>query len=122
MIASDLAGELDIAPSVMSRRLKTYYTLTGVEKTTYLAEQTIADMRQAHDLLLARKARRTDQAIRIAIGLEQVTDVSEFGPRIEAKIDLILEKVAYIEAQVLETSRVRQAKMTLDRKGIKGDE
>ena len=68
MLSSELAVDIGIDPSVMSKRLGTYFQEAGRERERHLSTQTIADVRQAHQLLNTGQARSFKTAVQMALG------------------------------------------------------
>lgn len=68
MLSSELAVDIGIDPSVMSKRLNTYFQEAGRERERYLSAQTVTDIRQAHQLLNGGQARSFKTAVQMALG------------------------------------------------------
>lgn len=106
MLASELARELNVTPSVMSRRLQHYYRTTGFNGSTQpLESKVIEDMRQVHLLMAEHPGTSMAKALDIHLGkgivpvppavaqdiLQRITAVEASQKRIEEKIDRLLK-------------------------------
>ncbi|WP_216325963.1 hypothetical protein [Deinococcus aestuarii] len=68
MLASELARELDVDPSVISKRLNIYHAEMGTARPRLMDDQTVTHMREAHALLTSGKAGTFKQAIQQLLG------------------------------------------------------
>lgn len=68
MLASELATELGVDPSVITKRLGVYSAEKGIERTRNLDQQTITDMRQVDRLLNDQVAPTVKVAVRKVLG------------------------------------------------------
>lgn len=68
MLASELAVELGVEPSVLSKHLSVYFTELGEERQRHLSETTVTDVREAHRLAKAGKAKSFKTAIQMVVG------------------------------------------------------
>jgi hypothetical protein len=68
MLASELARELQIDASIVSKRLMVYHAESGTTRDQYLADQTIKHMREAHELVITRPDMTFKLAIRQVLG------------------------------------------------------
>lgn len=69
MLKSELARELGIEPSVMSKRLKLYVGLAGIgEPGRYLDDKIVRDMEEVHKLLQDEPAMSTREAVQRVLG------------------------------------------------------
>lgn len=106
MIASELALELGITPSVMSKRLKTYCQEAETELNgLHLPEKVVADMRQVNKLLESKTDLTTLRAIHIALGYidtpvpprsaqelaKRMDKLEDSLQRVNSKVDRLLE-------------------------------
>jgi hypothetical protein len=68
MLASELARELQIDASIVSKRLTAYYAEAETPREQYLTDQTIAHMRSAHQLVITKPDMTFKTAIRQVLG------------------------------------------------------
>ncbi|MGY2897041.1 hypothetical protein [Deinococcus sp. UYEF24] len=68
MLASELATELGVDPSVITKRLGVYCAEKGIERTRNLDQQTITDMREVDRLLTDHTAPTVKVAVRKVLG------------------------------------------------------
>lgn len=68
MLASELALEMGVDPSVISKRLGVYFDETGGQRERHLSAQTVDDMRRAHQLLESGRARNFKQSLQMVLG------------------------------------------------------
>lgn len=68
MLASELATELGVDPSVITKRLNVYSAEKGIERTRNLDQQTIADMREVDRLLNDHMAPTVKVAVQKVLG------------------------------------------------------
>jgi hypothetical protein len=99
MLASELAEELKIDPSVMSKRLGVYFQETGQEKTRILSEQAANHLRSAHELLTTSRSHNFKTAVQMVIG----TFTEPVPPESVRLLERRLENLETMQAQTLET-------------------
>jgi len=99
MLASELAQELKIDPSVMSKRLSVYFQECGEEKSRILSEQAVQHLRQAHELLISKKALNFTTAVQMVIGTYTEPLPSAVVRRLESR----LAHIENVQAQTLES-------------------
>lgn len=97
MLASELAQELGIDPSIISKRLKTYFKEIGEEKPRHLDKRAVGDMQQAHELLAAKKARSFNEALQMVVG----TFVEPLPPESVRLIESRLVQLEHVQAEML---------------------
>ncbi|MBB5235528.1 hypothetical protein [Deinococcus budaensis] len=68
MLASELSRELNVDASVVSKRLKTYCAMQGMERPLRLDEQVVGHMREVHRLLSGGTAQNTQEAVQMVLG------------------------------------------------------
>jgi hypothetical protein len=103
MLGSELAQELNIDPTVLSKRLSVYHEEAQTERTRLLDEDTIEGMRQAHKLLKAKKAQNFRQAVLMVLGeyeppmdADQARQVVKRLDAIEASLGQLTETVNWM--------------------------
>ncbi|GAA5514947.1 hypothetical protein Dcar01_03711 [Deinococcus carri] len=69
MLASELAAELQVDPSVISKHLNVYFGELGQERQRYLSDQTADQVRQAHQLLETGGAKSFRTAVQMVLGM-----------------------------------------------------
>lgn len=120
MLSSELAVDIGIDPSVMSKRLGTYFQEAGRERERYLSPQTVADVRQAHQLLNVGQARSFKTAVQMALGThtealppESAREILQRLDNLERSQDVILRHVerllTYIEQAFEQPARDLEA-------------
>ncbi|ANE42677.1 hypothetical protein [Deinococcus puniceus] len=116
MLASELALEVEIDPSVMSKRIGTYFLETGRRKERHLSALSVAQLRQAHELLDGGQARSFRTAVQMVIGtyadpvppestkqlLQRLDELQTTHQELMEKVQRILE---YFEQAVRAESR-----------------
>ncbi|AFD28250.1 hypothetical protein DGo_PF0027 (plasmid) [Deinococcus gobiensis I-0] len=114
MLGSELAQELDIDPTVLSKRLSVYHEEAQTERTRLLDEDTIEGMRQAHKLLKAKKAKNFRQAVLMVLGeyeppidADQARQVVKRLDAIEASLSQLTETVNWM-AEYMRERRGKQ--------------
>lgn len=110
MLASELARELDIDPSAMTRRLTLYHAESRTERERMLSGKTVDDMRRVQCLLDDGEAPTAKQAIQMVLG--QYTEPVASGTAL-----IILQRLQWIEEQVLPdvVNRLETVAMTVSR-------
>jgi hypothetical protein len=68
MLASELATELGVDPSVITKRLGVYTAEKGIERTRILDQKTITDMQQVHQMLKNHVAPTVKIAVQKVLG------------------------------------------------------
>lgn len=68
MLASELAQELGIEPSVMTKRIGAYFLEKGVSRERHLSEKTVENLREAHALFDKGEARSFKDAVQLVLG------------------------------------------------------
>lgn len=68
MLASELALDIGVDPSVISKRLNVYFSETGEQRERYLSARTVENVRRAQQLLESGKARTFKDAVRMVLG------------------------------------------------------
>lgn len=68
MLASELALEMGVDPSVISKRLGIYFEETGSQRERHLSAQTVDVMGRAHQLLESGRARNFKQSLQMVLG------------------------------------------------------
>lgn len=89
MLASEFARELGVDPSVISKRLAIYHAETGTERPRMMGEQTVAHMREAHNLLIVGKAGNFKQAVQQVLGRYTAPIPSESAQEILTRMDAL---------------------------------
>ncbi|WP_161882799.1 hypothetical protein [Deinococcus alpinitundrae] len=80
MLASELATELGVDPSVITKRLQIYHAESGTERSRLLDGRALTCLKEAHRLLTTNRAATTKIAVQMALGT-YVEPVSSEGAR-----------------------------------------
>ncbi|MEF2277024.1 hypothetical protein V3W47_01860 [Deinococcus sp. YIM 134068] len=113
MLASELAEELGVDPSVITKRLTAYRAETGQEKTRLLDAQTAEHMREVHRLLQTQTATTTREAVQRALGRWvgplSTGEAHQLSRRIE-QVDTRLQQIGQMVGEIhdIVTTRQRQ--------------
>lgn len=103
MLGSELAQELGIDPTVLSKRLGVYHEEAQTERTRMLTGETVEEMREAHKLLAGKKAKNFREAVLIVLGeyeppmdADQTRQVVKRLDAIEARLEHLTETVNWM--------------------------
>ncbi|WP_216322897.1 hypothetical protein [Deinococcus aestuarii] len=119
MLASELARELDVDPSVISKRLNIYHAEMGTARPRLMNDQTVTHMREAHALLTSGKAGNFKQAIQQLLGRYTAPIPSESAQELLRRMDsLEANQTQLVERmeQIIEGLR----KILAKRDGVEG--
>lgn len=112
MLASELATQLRIDPSAMTRRLSLYYAESGRQRQRNLDEKTVEAMTEIQRLLESNEAKTAREAVQMLLGkyrapipASSVQEVLRRLSAIEATQSSILEQVAAISNYVASRQR-----------------
>lgn len=105
MLASELAEQLGVDPSAMTRRLGLYYAESGTRKQRMLDATTVEAMRQVQQLLDDNQARTAREAVQRVVGTwvapvpaTSAQEILQQLEAIEAKQSMLVEQVGEIHA------------------------
>lgn len=99
MLASELAQEMEIDPSLMSKRLGIYFGELGKERTRLLDGQVVGHMRHAHELLETGQSRTFKTAVQMILG----TYVEAVPPESVRLLESRLAQIENVQAQTLDS-------------------
>lgn len=98
MLASELAQELEIDPSLMSKRLGAYFMEIGEPKPRLLDAQACEHLRHVQVLLSNGKARNFLQGVQMVLGTYAEPVPPESAQRLEKR----LEQIETVQADLLD--------------------
>lgn len=99
MLASELAQELGIDPSLMSKRLGVYYWEAGKDRPRLVDAQTAGHVRHAHALFESGQARSFRDAVQMALG----TFVEAIPPESVRELESRLTQIESVQREILDT-------------------
>lgn len=123
MLASELAQELGVDPSVITKRLTAYRAETGRDKTRLLDGQTAEHMREVHQLLQAQVATTTREAVQRALGTWKgplsAGEAHQLFGRIE-QLEASLQQIngLVVEVHGIVTARQQQRELRTELRGV----
>lgn len=112
MLKSELARELGIDPSVMTKRYRQYCQIADIDETErYLDSQTVDDLRAASEMVRDGSARNWPEAVRRRLGQHvdpvpssSVAEIIQRLSGLEASVRLLGEQLGRIESGLRERS------------------
>lgn len=111
MLKSELARELSIDASVMSKRCRDYLAAAGKTDERYLDDETVGHLRAAHQLVTSHAARTWGEAVDRVLGnytepvpAKSAQDIVQRLDRLEASLTKVGEEVAWIATYLRERS------------------
>lgn len=99
MLASELAVELNVDPSLMSKRLTLYFAERGEVRPRLLDAQTAEQVRQAHELLQLGQA----PTFKVAVQMVRGTFVEAVPPESVRALEQRLMQLESGQAKTLDT-------------------
>lgn len=123
MLASELAEELGVDPSVITKRLTAYRAETGQEKTRLVDARTAEHMREVHRLLQTQTATTTREAVQRALGRWvgplSTGEAHQLSRRIE-QVDTRLQQIGQMVGEIhdIVTTRQRQRGLQAEQRPI----
>lgn len=99
MLASELALELNVDPSLMSKRLSVYFAERGEVRPRLLDAQTAGQVRQAHELLQLGQA----PTFKVAVQMVRGTFVEAIPPESVRALEQRLMQLESVQAKTLDT-------------------
>lgn len=100
MLKSELAQELNLDASVMSKKCKDYFAAAGKPDERHLSSETVKDLREAAALLHNNTARTWKDAIARVLGQYAPPVTSEGAREIIQRLDQLETSVTQISEQV----------------------
>ncbi|MFK7602087.1 hypothetical protein ACI3L1_07720 [Deinococcus sp. SM5_A1] len=110
MYASELAQELALDPSVITKRLAAYRAETGQERSRLLDTKTVGHMREVHRLLQSRTASTTREAVRRVLGQWSDTLPAEEAHELVQRVAVVEATLGRIEQLVTEMHAIVQTR------------
>ncbi|QLG10696.1 hypothetical protein HLB42_07875 [Deinococcus sp. D7000] len=110
MYASELAQELALDPSVITKRLAAYRAETGQERSRLLDAKTVGDMREVHRLLQGRTAATTREAVRRVLGEWSDTVPAEEAHELVQRVSSLEATLGRVERLITEMHAIVQAR------------
>lgn len=111
MLKSELARELKVDPSVMSKKCRDYFAATKKPDQRHLDDETIQHLRAAHQLFESHAARTWTEAIERVLGTyvepipgKSAQEIVQRLDQLEASLTKIGEEVAWIATYLRERS------------------
>ncbi|MFW8627639.1 hypothetical protein [Deinococcus sp. ME38] len=100
MLKSELARELNLDASVMSKKCKDYFAAAGKSDERHLSSETVKDLREAAALVESNAARTWREAIDRVLGQYTEPVPSESAREIIQRLDQLETSVTKISEQV----------------------
>ena len=98
MLASELARELKVDQTGMSKRLGVYFSERGVDRPRLLDEQAVREVRQAYQICAAGQAKTFRQAVQLVLG----THIEAVPPESVRNLERRLERIEQVQAETLD--------------------
>ncbi|WP_119673543.1 hypothetical protein [Deinococcus sp. RM] len=100
MLKSELARELNLDASVMSKKCKDYFVTAGKPDERYLSSESVNHLREAATLIELNAARTWREAIDRVLGQYAAPVPSEGAREIVQRIDQLETKVTHVAEQI----------------------